>query len=156
ATSATRSVEKPNLRWLGALLAGAFLLAFLAWPLLRRTPPPGPAGSAARIARDTAQSSAQAARDAAQRAGQATGDAVQTGRDALAALGPLTTRRLPGDVNLNVPERGVESSMIVFLNDTSKPVDPSVWFNFDRLQFDTGSATLRPESQEQLKNIAAI
>jgi outer membrane protein OmpA-like peptidoglycan-associated protein len=35
-------------------------------------------------------------------------------------------------------------------------VDKTTWFDFDRLLFDTGSATLRPESQEQLKNIAEI
>jgi OmpA-OmpF porin, OOP family len=35
-------------------------------------------------------------------------------------------------------------------------VDNSTWFGFDRLLFDTGSATLRPASQEQIDNIAAI
>jgi K(+)-stimulated pyrophosphate-energized sodium pump len=35
-------------------------------------------------------------------------------------------------------------------------VDRTSWFDFDRLTFDSGSATLRPESREQLDNIAAI
>jgi K(+)-stimulated pyrophosphate-energized sodium pump len=35
-------------------------------------------------------------------------------------------------------------------------VEPATWFDFDRLLFNTDSATLRPESQEQLGNIAAI
>src|SRR5258708_13334222 len=43
-----------------------------------------------------------------------------------------------------------------FLNCRSKPVDTTTWFNFDRLLFDTGRATLQPSSQEQLGNIAAI
>jgi K(+)-stimulated pyrophosphate-energized sodium pump len=34
--------------------------------------------------------------------------------------------------------------------------DRTTWFDFDRLLFDTGSPSLRPESQEQLNNIAAI
>ena len=35
-------------------------------------------------------------------------------------------------------------------------VEPATWFDFDHLLFNTDSATLRPESQEQLGNIAAI
>jgi len=40
--------------------------------------------------------------------------------------------------------------------DTSRPVDTTTWFDFDRLLFDTGSATLRPESSAQLHDVAAI
>jgi OOP family OmpA-OmpF porin len=57
---------------------------------------------------------------------------------------------------LNIPQFGIESKLINFLNDSSKPVDTTTWFNFDRLLFDTGKATLQPSSQEQLGNIAAI
>ena len=32
----------------------------------------------------------------------------------------------------------------------------SRWFDFDRLLFDSGKATLQPQSQEQIGNIAAI
>ncbi|MCL4136743.1 UNVERIFIED_CONTAM: hypothetical protein GTU68_005383 [Idotea baltica] len=32
----------------------------------------------------------------------------------------------------------------------------ATWFDFDRLQFETGSATLKSSSTEQIKNIAAI
>jgi outer membrane protein OmpA-like peptidoglycan-associated protein len=35
-------------------------------------------------------------------------------------------------------------------------VDDTTWFNFDRLLFDTGQATLQPSSEEQLNNIAEI
>jgi OOP family OmpA-OmpF porin len=40
-------------------------------------------------------------------------------------------------------------------NPDAKP-DATTWFNFDQLVFDTGSATIRPESQAQLNNVAAI
>ena len=40
--------------------------------------------------------------------------------------------------------------------ESSKPVDNDTWFDFDRLLFATGSATLEPASHEQLSNIAAI
>jgi K(+)-stimulated pyrophosphate-energized sodium pump len=40
-------------------------------------------------------------------------------------------------------------------NPDTTPAD-ATWLDFDRLQFDTGAATLRPESQEQIANVAAI
>ena len=71
-------------------------------------------------------------------------DALSDGRISLAKLGPFTARRLPTKIELSVPERGVESMVIDYLDDPSKQVDPAVWFNFDRLLFETGSAKLRP------------
>ncbi len=59
-------------------------------------------------------------------------------------------------MELKIPQFGVENKLIAFLSDSSKPVDDTTWFNFDRLLFDTGSATLQPSSQEQLGNIANI
>lgn len=51
---------------------------------------------------------------------------------------------------------GIESKIITFLEDKSKEVDKTTWFEFDRLLFDINKATLQPESQEQLHNIAQI
>ena len=64
--------------------------------------------------------------------------------------------RLPDKVSLNIPQNGVEARLLAFVQDPSKGVEPAIWFDFDRLLFNTDSATLRPESQEQLGNIAAI
>jgi hypothetical protein len=55
-----------------------------------------------------------------------------------------------------VPEFGVERKLIAFIEDAGKPVDKTTWFTFDRLEFETGSANLKPSSMEQLKNIAEI
>jgi OmpA-OmpF porin, OOP family len=63
---------------------------------------------------------------------------------------------LPDGTVLNVPENGIENQLVKFITDSSRPVDSTTWFNFDRLLFDTGSATLQPSSQEQLGNVAAI
>ena len=57
---------------------------------------------------------------------------------------------------MNVPEFGVEKKLIAFIEDPGKPVDKTTWFTFDRLEFETGSANLKPSSMEQLKNVAAI
>ena len=59
-------------------------------------------------------------------------------------------------MELNIPQLGIENRLIEFIEDSSRPVDTTTWFDFDRLLFDTGKATLQPSSQEQLGNIAAI
>jgi outer membrane protein OmpA-like peptidoglycan-associated protein len=73
-----------------------------------------------------------------------------------AGLGNFVHRRLPNSVDLNVPENGVESRLLVFVQDPNARVGRLSWFDFDRLTFDSGSSTLRPDSKEQLDNIAAI
>jgi outer membrane protein OmpA-like peptidoglycan-associated protein len=75
---------------------------------------------------------------------------------AWAALGSFFKITLPDGTEINVPQYGVENKLIAFLSDGSKPVDTDTWFDFDRLLFDTNSATLQPASDDQLHNIAAI
>jgi OmpA-OmpF porin, OOP family len=72
------------------------------------------------------------------------------------SLGNFITRNLPGNVSLNIPQYGVETQLLGFIQDPSKGVERGAWFSFDRLVFDTDSATLRPESREQLRNVASI
>ena len=71
-------------------------------------------------------------------------------------LGPFVERQLANSVRLKVPENGVESQLIAFIQDSSRPVDKDTGFTFDRLEFNTDSATLKPSSEEQLRNIAEI
>lgn len=72
------------------------------------------------------------------------------------ALGNFFKFKLPNGIELNAPEFGIENKLNTWLMDETKVVDKTTWFNFDRLLFDTGKATLRPESQEQLKNMVEI
>ena len=90
------------------------------------------------------------------KAAQAAKKAEGQARDFLAALGKFFSKKLPNGIELNIPELGVENKLITFIEDTKRPVDDKTWFSFDRLTFETGKATLKPESQEQLKNIAEI
>jgi outer membrane protein OmpA-like peptidoglycan-associated protein len=76
--------------------------------------------------------------------------------DFVKELGAKISRKLPDGTNLSIAGNSVESSLVSFIEDKSKPVDKTTWFTFDRLYFETGKSTLKPESQEQLKNIAAI
>jgi len=71
-------------------------------------------------------------------------------------LGNYVPRTLVDGTVVTVPERGVENRLLAFIVDTSRPIDTTTWFDFDRLLFDTNSATLRPESQAQLRDVAAI
>lgn len=75
---------------------------------------------------------------------------------AVATLGNLVKFKLPNGMELNAPEKGVEKQLVNWLSDNTKVVDKTTWFNFDRLLFETGKSTLKPESQEQLKNIVEI
>lgn len=83
----------------------------------------------------------------------ATSEAVE---DATSALGKFFSFKLPNGVELNAPENGIENKVVTWMNDKTKVVDKTTWFNFDRLLFETGKSTLQPTSQEQLKNIAEI
>jgi OOP family OmpA-OmpF porin len=71
-------------------------------------------------------------------------------------LGTLVDATLPDSTTLHIPERGVEGKLLAFIKDPTRAPDKTSWFDFDRLLFDTGSATLQPQSAEQLNNIAAI
>ena len=98
-----------------------------------------------------------ATKDAAQTVENTAANAV----DAVDSLGKAAanffTKKLSTGFDLmNAATDGIESQLINFIEDGSKVVDKTTWFNFDRLLFDTGKATLQPQSQEQLKNIAEI
>ena len=54
-----------------------------------------------------------------------------------------------------VDAKGIETNLVNFIK-SDKVVDKTTWFDFDRLTFNTGKATLKPESQEQLKNMADV
>ncbi len=76
--------------------------------------------------------------------------------DVTSTLGDLLKFKLPNGVELNAPEKGIEGQIVTWMNDKTKVVDKTTWFNFDRLLFETGKSILKPESQEQLKNITEI
>src|SRR5690606_15532294 len=68
----------------------------------------------------------------------------------------FTEREIPGGVVLNIPPNGIESKLVAFIEDENKAPDKTSWLSFDRLHFDTGSARIKPESQEQIDNIAKV
>lgn len=71
-------------------------------------------------------------------------------------LGEFQAKKLSSGIELNIPELGIENKLLKFIEDKELQVSKDIWFDFDRLLFDTGKSTLQPASQEQLTNIAQI
>lgn len=72
------------------------------------------------------------------------------------AAGTLGKRTLPSGTEITIAGGGLESQVIAFIEDTARTVDKGIWFDFDRLQFQTGSSTLTAESVAQVETMAAI
>jgi OmpA-OmpF porin, OOP family len=125
-----------------ALLLALALTAFTLWvllaPRLFHTPAPPPAAAAEEAVAQEAVAAPEPAAGGAQ------------------DLGALVERELAGGAKVSVPERGVEGRLLAFIADAGRPVDRTTWFDFDRLTFDTGKATLGPASRDQLAAVAAI
>jgi outer membrane protein OmpA-like peptidoglycan-associated protein len=124
-------------RWLVPLaIVGALILA---WLLFRSMSGP--------------KEVAQTATNATTTAATAVGNAAT---NVWAALGDMIKVKLPDGTELNAPALGVEAKLVKYLDDPNATVSDEQWFDFDRLLFNTGAATLQPASQEQLGNIAMI
>jgi OmpA-OmpF porin, OOP family len=63
------------------------------------------------------------------------------------------TRTLPGNVSITMPQGGAEQRLSMYL---ASAVPGTGMFSFNRIAFDSNSAVLTPESNEQLDNIAII
>jgi outer membrane protein OmpA-like peptidoglycan-associated protein len=64
--------------------------------------------------------------------------------------------KLPGGTELDAFKGGIEDQLVAFLNNISSRPGKDVWFDFDNLNFKTGSADITAESMKQVQNIAAI
>ncbi len=71
------------------------------------------------------------------------------------SLGNQINIRL-GELELKLPEKGVELKLLDWIQSKTTQVDKTTWFNFDRILFETGSAKLNSVSAEQIGNIANI
>ncbi len=82
--------------------------------------------------------------------------ASKAASNAAGSLGAFVNASIPGGVDLNIPENGMENRLLAYIKQANATVRGETWFEFDRLNFDTGSANLQLSSQEQLENIAKI
>jgi OmpA-OmpF porin, OOP family len=81
---------------------------------------------------------------------------TQVAEPTVAPAPGFTGIKLPDGTELQASATGIESQLVAFIQDAGKAVDKTTWFDFDNLNFQTGSATLEPSSMTQLQNIAAI
>jgi OmpA-OmpF porin, OOP family len=142
----TREPERTGIAWWKWVLPLLLLLALI--PLLARLLSGREEGAQTNIAQPTATATLAYSPTATPRM-----EATPIVRP---ELGAFIDKRLPNGTTLRIPTNGVESRLIAFIEDPTRRADKETWFSFDRLEFETDSATLRPSSQEQLRNIAEI
>lgn len=86
-----------------------------------------------------------------------TSPAPDTSSSISAAPAPESIKvKLPDGSELDAYRGGIEDRLVSFLNDPNSKGGKDVWFDFDNLNFKTGSAELTEESMVQVNNIAAI
>ncbi len=88
-------------------------------------------------------------------ASTATDAATSAATSVVTKIGELFKLTLPGGTVLDVPKGSLEDGLVTFIQ-SKDTVSKTRWFDFDRLLFETGKATLKPESAAQLANAAAI
>lgn len=68
--------------------------------------------------------------------------------------------KLANGVEIDALKAGIEDKLVAFLGTNFKALGADslkkIWFDFDNLNFKTGSAELTPESQKQVDNMTAI
>lgn len=66
----------------------------------------------------------------------------------------MLSRTLPGNINITVPAGSMEDRFAKYMESPS--ISGSNTFEFDRIEFMSGSSSLTEESREQIQNIATI
>ncbi len=63
---------------------------------------------------------------------------------------------LNANLKIDAYKGGIEEQLITYLRDKDAAIDKNRWFDFDDLNFETGSAIITESSMRQVKNIANI
>jgi OOP family OmpA-OmpF porin len=140
---APRPVTRPD-RWLWPAIAAILVLGVI-WNVMRGN-----------RATNVAQSAANAADTAAGEIAKTATAAESSVSSGMAAAGAMVSRHLPSGVDLRVPDNGTETKLLAYLQDPTRHGTDTVWFDFDRLLFETNSANLAPSSNDQLHDVAVI
>jgi OmpA-OmpF porin, OOP family len=80
-------------------------------------------------------------------------DAASSAVGAGASAVRMVSRTLPGGVQLSVPADGMVDRLVAYL---AAPTASGGAFDFDGLEFETGSTSLTPQSRAQIANVAAV
>jgi outer membrane protein OmpA-like peptidoglycan-associated protein len=81
-------------------------------------------------------------------------------KDTIAAAAPVSDGRysakLPNGKLLYVKKGSMEDQLAAFFNDPKSKPSRRFLFNFDRIRFNTGTATITTETMNQIENVAEI
>jgi len=80
-------------------------------------------------------------------------DAVNS---ASATAGVISKTKLPDGTELSIPKLGPEAQLIDLLNDNNRAPNRTTAVDLDHVMFAPNNATIQPDSEEQLHNVAAI
>jgi OmpA-OmpF porin, OOP family len=151
ATGAAGAARTGLARWLPWLILGAIALLLLSQ--LRYCGEP-----ATRKVGETVSDAAKATTEAARKAGETVADAAKStaaaGAGARIVPAAIRTFELPNGVKVDATDGGVVATLIAYLS--SKDAALGKGYSLDEVHFDTGSATLKPESQKQLEQLAMV
>jgi outer membrane protein OmpA-like peptidoglycan-associated protein len=144
-TAAAAATRPVFLRWLPWIILGAIALILL--PQLQYC-----GEQATKKVGDTVGDAAKATGQAAKDAARATADAAKAG--ATVVTKAIKSFTLPNGVKIDATDGGFVAQLVAFLS--SKEAALGQGFSFDEVYFDTGSATIRPESTKQLEHVAVV
>ena len=118
---------------------------------------------AANKIKDAANTVQNTASDAANTVGNAANSAITATESAVTATGAAANAvvesiksKLPSGVELNVSKGSLEDKFVTYLADPKAEIDKTTWFDFDNLNFETGSDKLTEASKVQLTNVYEI
>jgi OmpA-OmpF porin, OOP family len=80
----------------------------------------------------------------------------RTAPAAVTSLLRFIKRTLPSNKQIDFAEEGIEGRLIQLIENRGLPLERNQWFEFDRLNFQTGSSNLTADSRAQVQNIADI
>lgn len=132
-------VQSTTLKWLWPVVLAILFIGVLLWFANWNT-------SSVKVAVNTPGTGSS---NGASQAGNAATNAA-------ASIGSFANVSIPGGVDLNIPENGMENKLLMYIKQPNARVSRETWFEFDRLNFEPGLANLQLSSQEQLENIARI
>ncbi len=147
ASDAVEEASSGLTKWLLPLLIGAAMIAGLLYFMK------GCGNKTVDAVTSTLDSAATSATVGIDSMASKTESAVTGAADALKKLFKL---KLPDGTEIEVPEGSLEDQIVKFIQDDKQAIDKKVWFNFDRLLFDTGKSTLKAESKEQIEKTVSI
>ncbi len=86
-------------------------------------------------------------------------DTVAITKDTAASTTPVPRPiqiKLPDGKEITANKGGMEDQLVSFLNDPASKAVKNLWFVFDQLNFNSGTADITGESIDQIENVGAI